>query len=291
MTRGRAADLADRHRIPAAALPDAEPAPRADPRAAARPRLELRLRRRRAGARDLHQLPAQEARRRRSLADPHRARRRLRAPGPADPDVIAARPHPGQPAGAGGRGPAGARGGHLHRAALVPGGAPEPAGALRGPADPRNARPRRPGTARRARRHRGAAGAARGERASGSGAFGPPVSRPGPAARPAGRAAPARAGRGRPAARHLRRAARRLRQGRSDTCSSPSEQRTPAAAQAPGPRPAGQALHRRLGRLLRARSTASTPAATPTPAGSRSPPSRPAKSSRPSATCCWSRRS
>ena len=59
----RPADRPDRHRVPAAALPDAEPAPRAHPRAAARPRVGLRLRRRRPRARDLHQLPAQEGRR------------------------------------------------------------------------------------------------------------------------------------------------------------------------------------------------------------------------------------
>ena len=55
---------ADRDRVPPAALPDAQPAPRAHPRAAARARVGLRLRRRRARARDLRQLPAQEARRR-----------------------------------------------------------------------------------------------------------------------------------------------------------------------------------------------------------------------------------
>src|SRR3954470_2733018 len=65
-------------RIPPAALPDAQPAPRPDPRAAARARLGLRLQRRRARARDLRQLPAQEARRSRPVAHPHRARRGLR---------------------------------------------------------------------------------------------------------------------------------------------------------------------------------------------------------------------
>ena len=76
VARAGDADRADRDRVPAAALPDAQPAPRAHARAAARPRVGLRLRRRRARARDLHQLPAQEARRPRPVADPHRARRR-----------------------------------------------------------------------------------------------------------------------------------------------------------------------------------------------------------------------
>ena len=75
----RRARRADRDRVPPAALPHAQPAPRAHPRAAARARLGLRLRRRRPRARDLRQLPAQEARRPRPAADPHRARRRLRA--------------------------------------------------------------------------------------------------------------------------------------------------------------------------------------------------------------------
>ena len=59
----RRADRPDGHRVPAAALPAAQPAPRADAHAAARARVGLRLRRRRPGARDLHQLPAQEAQR------------------------------------------------------------------------------------------------------------------------------------------------------------------------------------------------------------------------------------
>src|SRR6184192_1336576 len=45
--------------------------------------MELRLRRRRPRARDLHQLPAQEARRSRAAVDQDRARGRLRAAGPA----------------------------------------------------------------------------------------------------------------------------------------------------------------------------------------------------------------
>src|SRR5204862_4992455 len=72
------------HRVPAAALLDAQPAPRAHPRAAARARVGVRLRRRRADPRDLHQLPAQEARRSRPAAHPHGARRRLRAARAAD---------------------------------------------------------------------------------------------------------------------------------------------------------------------------------------------------------------
>src|SRR4029077_6782929 len=52
-------------------------------RAAARPRVELRLWRRRARARDVRELSAQEARCARPVADPHRARRRLRPAGAA----------------------------------------------------------------------------------------------------------------------------------------------------------------------------------------------------------------
>src|SRR5205085_2297287 len=70
--------------IPAAALPDAQPAQGHDARAATRPRVELRLRRRWARARDLHQLSAQEARRSRPAADQDGARGRLRAAGSAD---------------------------------------------------------------------------------------------------------------------------------------------------------------------------------------------------------------
>ena len=56
-----------------------ERAPRALEGADPRPRVGVRLRRRRQRRRDLHQLPAQEARPARAAADPHRARRRLRA--------------------------------------------------------------------------------------------------------------------------------------------------------------------------------------------------------------------
>src|SRR5205807_6243133 len=79
----RAADRADRHGVPAAALPDAQSAPGAHARTAARPRVELRLRRRRPRAGDVHQLPAQEARYAWPPADQDRARGRLRAPGSA----------------------------------------------------------------------------------------------------------------------------------------------------------------------------------------------------------------
>ena len=116
----RRADRADGDRVPAAALPDAEPAAGADPRAAARPRLGLRLRRRRPRAGDLHQLPAQEARRARAVADQDGARRRLRAAGADAADVIAARPRAGERAGAGGGGHDRGRRGHLRGAALVP---------------------------------------------------------------------------------------------------------------------------------------------------------------------------
>ncbi len=77
--RAGQAGRADRHRVPAAALLPFEPAPRPDPCADPRPRLGVRLRRRRPGARDLHLLPAQEARRAWPRAHPHRARGRLRA--------------------------------------------------------------------------------------------------------------------------------------------------------------------------------------------------------------------
>ena len=76
---GRPADRADRHRVQAAALPDDERPPGAVEGPDPRPRLELRLRRRRQHRRDLHLLPAQEGRRLRAAADPHRARRRLHA--------------------------------------------------------------------------------------------------------------------------------------------------------------------------------------------------------------------
>ena len=84
VTRGGRADRADRDRIPAAALPDAEPAPRADARAAARPRLELRLRRRRRAC--SRPTSATCARSSTSHGPPliqHGARRRLRAAGAA----------------------------------------------------------------------------------------------------------------------------------------------------------------------------------------------------------------
>src|SRR5439155_12695080 len=76
----RRARRADGDRVPAAALPDAQPAPGAHAQPAARARLGLRLRRRRARAGDVRQLPAQEARPPRPAAHPHRARRRIRAP-------------------------------------------------------------------------------------------------------------------------------------------------------------------------------------------------------------------
>src|SRR5207253_1695674 len=80
---GGGAGRAHRHRIQAAALPDAQPAAGDDARADPRPRVELRLRGRRTGAGDVHQLPAQEARRARPLPDPHGPRRGLRPPGAA----------------------------------------------------------------------------------------------------------------------------------------------------------------------------------------------------------------
>ncbi len=79
VTRAGDAHRAHGDGVPAAALPDAEPAPGADPRADPRQRLGLRLRRRRPRPGDVRELPAQEGRRARPAADPHRARRRLRA--------------------------------------------------------------------------------------------------------------------------------------------------------------------------------------------------------------------
>ena len=70
---------ADRDRVRAAALPDAQPAPGAEQGADPRPGLELRLRRPGQRRRALHLLPAQEDRRGPGADDPHHARRRLRA--------------------------------------------------------------------------------------------------------------------------------------------------------------------------------------------------------------------
>ena len=64
--------LADR--VPAAALPAAQPGTGAVEGADPRPRLAVRLRRRRLGRRDLHQLPPQEGRPRRAAPDPHGSR-------------------------------------------------------------------------------------------------------------------------------------------------------------------------------------------------------------------------
>ena len=60
---GRSADRAVADRVPAAALPDAQPGPGADPGAAAGPRVGLRLRRVQHGRRHLRRLPAAQARR------------------------------------------------------------------------------------------------------------------------------------------------------------------------------------------------------------------------------------
>ena len=73
----RSSNRADSDRVSAAALPDAQPAPCAHACPAARPCLELRLRRRCTSAGDLHQLPAQEGRRRRDAAASDRAWRRI----------------------------------------------------------------------------------------------------------------------------------------------------------------------------------------------------------------------
>ena len=67
------------HRVRTAALPDAQPPPGAVQGADPRPGVVLRLRRPGARRRALHQLSAQEDRRRPRPDDPHGARRRLRA--------------------------------------------------------------------------------------------------------------------------------------------------------------------------------------------------------------------
>ncbi len=77
--RGDDARRADRHRVRAAALPDAQPEARAVQGADPRPGVELRLRRPVQRGRALRLLPAQEDRRRAGADDPHRARGGLRA--------------------------------------------------------------------------------------------------------------------------------------------------------------------------------------------------------------------
>src|SRR5579884_1179046 len=69
---------ADPHRVPPAPLPAHQRGTRAHPGTDPRPRLGLRLRRRRQRAGDVHLLPAAQGGPHRALADPHRARRRLR---------------------------------------------------------------------------------------------------------------------------------------------------------------------------------------------------------------------
>ena len=77
----RADARADPHGAPAAGVLPREPASRPLAGADLRPRLALRLRAELEGARRLHRVPAAEDRgRRRAAADPHGARRRLRAP-------------------------------------------------------------------------------------------------------------------------------------------------------------------------------------------------------------------
>src|SRR5579875_1511242 len=77
--QGRRADRPDRDRVRAAQVPDAQPAAGAVQGADPGPGVELRLRRAGARGRAVHQLPAQEDRRRPGPADPHGPRRRLRA--------------------------------------------------------------------------------------------------------------------------------------------------------------------------------------------------------------------
>ena len=77
--RGGRRDQPDRDRVRAAALPDAQPAPRAEQGADPRPGLAVRLRRPGQRRRALHLLPPQEGRRRPRADDPHHAGRGLRA--------------------------------------------------------------------------------------------------------------------------------------------------------------------------------------------------------------------
>ena len=151
--------------------------------------------------------------------------------GPTPADDLAARARPRQRAAAGERGPAGARGGHLHRAALVPGGPPRPAGAAsrrrcsRATLDARRLRDRS------ARATSGGSGGDARQRA-----FGPP-------------AFARRRRRARRARRRRRPAARRRTCSRAPTASAATPparscghvfitfgQRTPAAPKLPGPR-------------------------------------------------------
>ncbi len=76
---GRPVEL-NSHRIPPAALSARQPAPRSLPHPDPGPRLGLRLRGRRRGVGDLHQLSAAQGRLHRPAPDPHCAGGRLRAP-------------------------------------------------------------------------------------------------------------------------------------------------------------------------------------------------------------------
>ena len=71
------------HRVQPAALPADEQGPRGVEGADPRPRVGLRLRRRRRGGRDLHRLPAPQARHHRAAPDPDDPRRGLHAAGAA----------------------------------------------------------------------------------------------------------------------------------------------------------------------------------------------------------------
>src|SRR3984885_2116402 len=75
----RPGDRAVADRVPAAALPHAQPGTRAYPGAAAGPRVGLRLRRVEHGRRHVHRLPAAHTRPTRPRRDPHPAGRRLHA--------------------------------------------------------------------------------------------------------------------------------------------------------------------------------------------------------------------
>src|SRR5580700_8731097 len=90
---GRRAYRTDRDRVRAAPVPHAQPAACAVQGADPGPGVELRLRWPGPRGRAVHQLPAQEDRRRPRAADPHRPRRRLRTEAGELVPARAVRPH------------------------------------------------------------------------------------------------------------------------------------------------------------------------------------------------------
>ena len=110
--RGRHAGVAVADRVQAAALPDDQRRPGAVQGADPRPRLALRLPWRRQHRRVVHLVPAPQGRHRRAAADPHPARRRVRAAPAVSSRCHVQVPAPHSVAGEAGRRGAGAgRGG------------------------------------------------------------------------------------------------------------------------------------------------------------------------------------